>query len=333
MKRIFNPIICTFFCASMLLACKQELCQWNSVGNSSSVRFLVDWSQSNIETSKINNLSAYGYPEDGGAPYLRVSGDIESSYINLPSGEYSLLLFNDIVGDIVGMSFNDVDLYDEFSAQIIERELPGDLYYTIGEGEILASTLGQLSAWRMDSFEVLPDMVICSYCGEDHDVEDVVLTVEPTPITTQCIITVRIENLDNAQIIQGILKGFARGAYLATGERVSTSLDTTTLYSVLFSSRTYDSDDSSDGVVEAEIITFGKDPKEDQIYELELDIILNSGEYAKFTRDITEQVIEQDNVKIIINLDTLDNLISLPESDGTGFGVNSWGDRESIELM
>ncbi len=327
MKRIFNFLICL----TLISSCKQELCKWSSQSDTSAIQLYVDWSESNIDQTEINNLSIYAYPEDGGSPYLRVSGDIDTAYINLPAAEYSLLVFNDIAGDIAGLNFRDNNSYSEYYAEIIEESDSSDIYYDILDGEILASDHGQLAAWRLTEFEVTSNMVSCIYCGETHS-EEIELDVAPTPITTQCTFKVRVKNLNNAQLIQGVVKGFAAGAYLASGERVSTP-NSTIIYSFNFTSATYDDDELVDGVVEAKITTFGKEPDENQIYELEIDVILNSGELVKFTRDITEQVKEQDNLKILISLELDENMIVLPEGNGIGFGVEAWGDRESIMLL
>ncbi|MFI3289041.1 MAG: DUF5119 domain-containing protein [Rikenellaceae bacterium] len=326
MKRIFTFLICL----TLISSCKQELCKWSSQSDTSAIQLFVDWSESNIDQADINNLSIYSYPEGGGSPYLKVSGNIDTAYINLPAAEYSLLIFNDIAGDIAGLNFRDDSSYNEFYAEIIEESDSSGIYYDILDGEILATDHGQLAVWRVTEFEVTSNMVSCIYCGETHS-EEVEIDVAPTPITTQCIFTVRVKNLNNAQIIQGVVKGFAAGAYLASEERLSTP-NNTIIYSFNFTSATYDDEDFIDGVIESEITTFGKEPDENQTYELELDVILNSGELVTFTRDITEQVKEQSNLKILISLESDENMIVLPEGNGTGFGVEAWGDREVITL-
>ncbi len=347
MKKIFNSIICLMIicvmtlCVMTLSSCKQKLCDWEYLGNSAKVEFDVDWSESNIDVSDIHNLSVYAYPEDGGAPYIRVSGDIESAYINLPSGIYSLLIFNDVVGDLAGIDFFDVNYFDKINAESIEQSESSNLYYNIEDGEVLLTPHDQLAAWRVDSFEVTSDMVVCLYCDEINSNEinnnemgnfETLIEIAPTPITVQCIFHIRVENLNNAQIIQGVLKGFASGAYLSSQERISSD-NNTNLYSVTFNSRTYDDSQSVDGDIYAEITTFGKETSTDQIYELEIVVILNSGEKVSYTRDITDQVSVQNNSVITIYLDSDDYLISLPEWQGTGFEVMGWGDKESIELL
>ncbi len=241
------------------------------------------------------------------------------------------MIFNDIVGDISGLSFRDIDSFDESYVLANEQSDSSGLYYNVASDETLISSQDVLAVWRLEEFEVTQNMVSCVYCGEVHS-EEVVVDVEPTPITTQCVITIRIENLNNAQIIQGVLKGFASGAYLASSDRISSS-ESVNIYSVEFNSRTYDDSEYIDGTVEAEITTFGKEPDLEQSYEIDISVVLSNGELVTFTRDVTEQVVSQDNLKITINIDSQENMIVLPEGSGTGFGVEGWGDNESIDLM
>lgn len=325
MKSLFYYVICLVAISS----CKQDLCEYNILSDNQKVQVTVDWSQSNIDQSNIHNVSLYAYPEDGGSPYLRVSGNVESAYIYLPAGVYNLLLINDVVGDMSGVTFYNSESYSDFHAKIIGQSTISNPYYDVEEGEVLAPELDQIAAWHMEGFEVLP-LEDCVYC-EDVEGSETLLDASPTPITTQCIFTIRVENLNNAQSIKGVVRGFAAGAYLSSGERISTA-DAVNIYSIDFTSAQYD-DDNINGVIDSEIITFGKEPDESQIYELELDVVLNSGELITFDRDITEQVKVQDNLKIFISLELSDNMIVLPEGNGTGFGVEAWGERETIELF
>lgn len=319
------------FLVAIISSCKQDLCKYDELSDHSSIKASVDWSESNIDPTNIHNLSIYAYPEGGDAPYLKVSGDVESATINLLDGFYSLLIFNDVVEDIAGLKFENSDSYDEFLAKIVETTLPTTAYYSMASDEVLATTHGQLATWHMDQLEVIVDTEVCPYCGELHN-EQILIDVVPTPTTTICSFRVYVDNLNNAQTIQGVVKGFAAGAYLLSGDRISME-DKTVIYSFSFTSATYTDEKSKDGYVEAQIITFGKVPDASQTYELELDIILNNGELEKFTRDITDQVMEQENVKILITLESDDDKITLPDGDGTGFGVEAWGEKEAILLI
>lgn len=333
MKRVLKFITCFALLSSLIYSCqRQELSNLSSRSNKATIRFTFDWGQSGIEKDDLHNISMYAYPDDGGDPYLNVSGNIESSSIHLPVGNYSLLIFNDVVGNIEGTELLGVNSYDNIRAVVIERAMSNNLYYTFEEDEVVVADHKPMAAWRMEELEVTEEMVSCGYCGEEYlDDQELWIDVEPTPITTPCMVTMRIENLNNANIIKAMIRGLASGVYLVSEQRIKTS-ENINLYNINFTKRTYDTD-GVNGVVDSQITTFGKSPYEAEVYEMEISIILNSGELMTFTRDITEQIQGQSNLKIVITLDSDENIITLPKGIGTGFGVEDWGDRTTVELQ
>ncbi len=319
MNSFFRYMVCLALAFAIAISCRrQELCTFDSDADNAAIQLYIDWTPSGIDQDDIYNISLYAYPTTGGAPYVKISGNITQTSLSLPAGLYSLLLFNDTVEDIEGVTFADIDSRDEFSAEAIE--------------EYLSTKIGAIAAWRMEEFEVTEEMVWCSYCGNLHsEIETVTLNIEPEPVTVQCIVTLGVTNLNNASTIECEVKGLSTGAYLFSNDRIASS-ETTNIYSMSFSSRTYD-DEGEDGTTTSEITTFGLSTDSDQSYEVEISIILNSGELATFTRDVTDQVASQSGTVITIDLTSELNKIVLPESVGTGFGVESWGDNESVEFL
>ncbi len=335
MTKIFRTI---FHSAMMvllatLLSCKYQPIYNNEdqVSNSATIRFAIDWTQANIVLSEVSNLSIYAYAEDLGSPYVKISGNIDTAYINLPSGVYSLLIFNDAVEDILGVSFTGSDSFGDFYAQSTTRTSTSDLYYSTSESEVFASKMGRLASWSLEGFEVTSEMISCSICEDSNKlVIDTLINATPSAITRQCEVSVTIENLNNAQIVQATLIGFASGAYVASGETILDS-EQSILYSVDLNSYSYSNE--SDGVVEGETTIFGLSTDTSTTYQVVIDIILGSGELSSFTRDVTEQMVEQSGSTIYIDLSSDDDKIVLPESSGTGFGVDGWGNNQQIELL
>lgn len=313
-------------------SCKrQDICKLESQINSALIEFTVDWSNSYITPSEINNISIYAYNHDYDTPYIKVSGDIDSTYINLPEGKYTILIFNDFVGDIKGMNFKDAELFEEFCAEVIERSSTAGIYYQPQSDELVAQELGELASWRYEELEVSIDMVSCGCCDDINSLElKTILEVTPTPITTQCTLLLDVDNLDNAAYIEASIRGLATGAYLATGDRLPMD-DISTIYNLQLESRSYSSD--TDGTAWGTISTFGKPDDTSQIYEVVIDVILNTGERVTYLRDITSQIEEQDNIELFISLTSDQDKITLPESSTPGFGVSDWGDNEHVELL
>ncbi len=337
MIRFFKYSYCAVLSVLALVAChRQRIYTLTEQWDSARVDVEIDWQFSQLDESNIGNVSLYAYTEGLAVPYIRISGDPELAYIYLDEGEYTLLLFNDMVEDLLGIEAQEVNNLEEFRLLALERTSLDDIYYEVATGELPLATIGAVAHWSASQVVVTADMIACNCCEDEaeHEVEhELILEASPTPITTPCQVNLAVDNLYNAVVIQGVLRGFAAGAYMASGERIAGE-DLVPLYFFSFEERTYSS--STDGVASGELITFGKveEPSsEEQSYQIEIDVILGSGERVSFTRDVTEQVTAQDNTNIVIDLTSDDNMITLPASLGTGFGVDEWGDNESIELL
>ncbi len=337
MIRFFKYNYWVVLIALIIVAChRQRIYSLTEQWDSAKVEVEVDWSLSQLEESNIGNVSLYAYTEGLAVPYIRISGDPELAYIYLAEGEYTLLLFNDMVEDLLGIEAQGVDSLERFRFLAVERTSLDDIYYEVATGELLLATIGAMATWHASQVVVTAEMIACNCCEDEaeHDSEhNILLEASPTPITTPCQVNLAVDNLNNAVVIQGVLRGFAAGAYMTSGERIA-SEDVVPLYFLSFDDRTYSN--STDGVTSGELITFGKveaPSSEEQSYQIEIDVILGSGERVSFTRDVTEQVAAQDNTNIVIDLTSNDNMITLPAALGTGFGVEEWGDNEPIELL
>ncbi len=324
-------ILYTLLAAAILSGCKrQHICTTGLDTDSAKIEVSIDWSESNIDIEDIYNVSIYAYTDDGSAPYIYVSSKINGFYLYLPEGDYTLLIFNDFVGDLRGIDFKESDSYELFSAGVVEQSSVDNLFYQVASDEIIAQEPAMLAVWRMEGLEVTPEMTSCSYCDDEVETEaDITLEATPTSVTTQCIIDLSIDNLNNASYIEATIQGFATGVYLSSGDRFSDS-DYSVLFSTELDSRTYGND--SDGTADGETTTFGIDTNLDQSYEVEIDIILNSGELATFTRDVTDQITTLDDGSIYINLTAEESKITLPSSVSSGFGVESWDDNEQVAI-
>lgn len=330
MRKNFK-IIVYFVTLSTLFSCKwQPIYNAGTTSNSATISFAIDWTEANMELSEVSNVSIYAYTPDEVSPYLRISGNINSAYINLPVGTYSLLVFNDAVDDILGVSFSDSDSFDDFSANATLRSSTSDLYYDTTDNEAFASKLGRIAAWSQEEFEVTSEMVACSICEQESETIETIIDITPQSITRQCVVELSVDNLNNAQVVQATLIGFASGAYLSSGVNITSSV-ATTLYSVEMNSYTFSND--TDGSVKGETTIFGLSASTSTTYQIIFDIILGSGERVTYSREITDQVTAQDGTTIYIELSDDDDKIVLPESSGTGFGVDGWGDNEQIELL
>ncbi len=331
MTKLFRDINLIALALLIANACqRQPLCEFGEHTNSARIELTIDWEESNMDTDNIYNISIYAYSQGDSLSYKKVSGSIYSAYIDLPVGVYSLLVFNDFVDDLQGMTFSNDEKLNLFSVAITAQSDSSDIYYQVESDEVLANELGQLARWQMSGLEVSEDMVWCSYCqAENYLNSTTILEVEPVSVTTPTIVEVSFENLNNAAYIEATIKGLASGVYLSSLNRFDSS-DSTTLYSLELDSRTYS---SSDGVAKGEINTFGKLQDETLSYQAAIEVVLSNGEKLSYTRDITSQILSQDNTEIYISLTSDSDMITLPESSSIGFGVEDWGDNNQVELQ
>ncbi len=321
----------------------------------------IDWSESLISEDYILNTSIYCFAEGSSKPYIYVSGDINFATVQLPVGVYSILIINDTVDDVKGVEFKDDNIYNDFSANIvIDNDAEQTFYKKEADVEMIASQ-GRVAAWRYEGFEVTAEMIEYTRTEEfekylkesksksksrgesgstsgsfDAEFIEILSSVKPQPVTSRCNITLQVENLNNAMYIEGVLTGTADGAILSTNERIPSSTHTNA-YRFYFEDRTYDdTSDPVDGIATHELNTFGKQPNGE--YELQLNVILSTGELVTIVRDVTTMVNSSEGLDIDICLDNEtegldDSEIVLPEGTASGFGVGDWGEGENVELL
>ncbi len=119
----------------------------------------MDWSSSLMPDGYMANVSIGFYPTDGSTPTIVISDDLEFKVVELPVGEYSVMIHNDIVGNVGGLSFPDYDSYDSASVHIIEQESSGIIYYYPTDSEHVATLHDRAASWSLDYFEVTDEMV------------------------------------------------------------------------------------------------------------------------------------------------------------------------------
>lgn len=332
MERILRYMVCVAIVLISAACRRQELEEFKE--SLVYIPITLDWSQSAISPDDIANVSLYFFPEDGSDPYLTISGSVDSMGVWLPLGGYSILIFNDAVGDLYSMSFSNQQSYSLFSASASEVD---DLrsYYQKESVEAIFSVTDRLAVWRKGYFEISSDLECCQcplLYSSMATVSDTLLNLQPVPLTVDNTITVSFENLNSAMTIEGALKGSAYAANLSTNAREQSLVQS--VYLCDFSRRVYDDESNpTDGDAIATLLSFGKEPVDGASYTLELNVVLSSGELMSFSRDVTDQVEASDDFNIIISLVDSTDMISLPVSSVAGFGVESWGDSENVNLM
>ncbi len=334
----------------------------------------IDWTESLINEEDVDRVSIYFYPVDGGEPTIANSDDKYFKLVQLRAGKYSVLVFNEFYTDMRDVfDYQELSDYSKFNVSAYDVTSSFDpmlSFFLPTEGDVIKKKHQQLAVWSLNEFEVTQEMVTytrtksfqqtieacrsrskskvsSSYTKSSYesdpasksttDALSVFDPVKPTPLTTINNLSVEIDNINNAQMIEFVLVGSADGSIFSSKHRFSNSENRRSIY---IDSRkspyetsfiTMDPGSSIDGLVHHRIITFGGDPAiSNMSYELQINIALNSGELVRETRDVTAQITTYED---IINIELTDeNKLVLPEYSGDGFQVGDWGENNNVYL-
>lgn len=347
----------------------------------------INWEESLMDLDLVGNVSIYFYPDDGGAPIVKLSDNIYYNMVKLPMGRYSILIFNDLADNIKGIKIFDIDRYTTGNANIIKGDPTTPRYYELADNEVLATPHGRVASWHMDSFVVDEELIkytrsyefekfiaqVKSRAGFSKATDNTVISMpaiakdiddEQTksleeltnvmmqPETTIVNVRVRIENLNNAMIIETILRGTANGAMLTTDESIVVANERP-IYHQIVKNRTYDDPKNGiDGYIHYTHNTFGR-VEDDEQYILIFKIILQTGAMSEYEIDVTDDFISANGRTVNIEIGDFDNPdkpldpdkpvipddpdekpkdpIVLPPFSSAGFNVGDWN-NETVYL-
>lgn len=322
-----------------------------SINYMAKIPISIDWSESNVDRSRMNGVSVYFFPHDGSDPILTLSNNVDTFYVNIPQGTYSVLLFNEHVEHgWHGIEFTGTDKYDTFLAKAKANTTGrGNPLYNKASGENLIVEPEPLAAWAMNTVVITKEMVTFTRTAPSTratlsaasaaSVKGVLanfVRLKPQPRTARVAIAARIANLNSTDAeygITGSISGFASGVYMASG----TTLPPVATQIFTFSSLRYVWDnpaDHKDGTAHHALHTFGKFPTVPSAYALKLNVLLYWGyEVPPFTFNITQQVQNSANLNVELNVGLEnrgdeDQTIVLPPSSSNGVSVEDWNQND-----
>ncbi|MFR9503663.1 MAG: DUF5119 domain-containing protein [Rikenellaceae bacterium] len=340
-----------FLAAAMLLSLsctRRDLSEGDctqSGAESALIEVSVDWSLSGFDTEQISKgvedyihrVSFRFFPLDGSAPFDRyLEDDVESGVLDIPVGEYSVVIFNESIYDPYWQNsilFEDVDSYDLFAAKIVDQDPELYDFYTPAEQEALSVEALQLASCSIDYFVVSDAMAsLSSQSWDQGDLEMAELLNPATPrrLTCPTVIEVEVENLSSAYSVSASLTGLAQRVFMASGD---TDTLTTTHVGDL-TQRLWDDGSLQHGTIYESRLTFST-PAATSTHTLTLDVILIDG-----TRHTPEEEMVYDVSDQILSAATryADNdlgasvSLSLPEVSGD-VEVDAWGDENQITIL
>ncbi|MFR9580456.1 MAG: DUF5119 domain-containing protein [Rikenellaceae bacterium] len=294
----------------------------------------IDWSQSSITPTQtddgsgnyIHKVTLRFFPKDGSAAFDKyLEKDIYQGDIEVPIGEYSVVAFNEAIYDTYWhgvVSFVDTESYSLFAAELAEDETG------------VASEALKLASWSLDDYEVTQAMVnytqgYASYSTlttYETQMLEAFTPLVPQPLTCYTSVSASITNLASVYQVTVNASGLAKRVFMASGDNDHTS---TTHYLEL-TSRTWNDDDETHGVITSKLLTFSHNTSDESSYQLEFDVILVDGSRhtpdEPLIFDVSHQISRYASDDIELSAE-----FEVPLTEG-GIGVDDWEDEEYIIL-
>ncbi len=318
----------------LFVACERRPLD-DDFGGTALIPVKIDWSLSNIPVTDIrgndhiHRVSLRFFPKDGSAAFDRyLEMNVIEGEIEVPVGEYSVVVFNESVYDIYwedAIRFSDVDSYAGFAAEIVPDMAENYPFYHPVAGEELIVAPFRLASWSLDDFTVTKEMVTTTRSrtkvasGADAP-ENALTKIVMRALTRNVKVTAHVENLSSAQLIQGAMRGFARKVYMASG----TTFQSPATHIFKLNSRVWDAGSNTHGTVSKGFLSFGRLPQNES-YQLNIDAVFIDGTvYGQpLLFDVTDRItsLREDAIDIDIDLALQFPLIT------EGVFVGDWDDE------
>ncbi|MDR1369298.1 MAG: DUF5119 domain-containing protein [Dysgonamonadaceae bacterium] len=302
------------------------------------VKVKIDWNKAGINPKNASlwffNASD-GTSALGGRPEL--TNDMELT-VDLPIGQYSILVFNGTVDDQDNIRFRGTDRYQTFEAYAYSETPAGNAaarLRTDKDADLpFITPPNVLAVDRLDLLEITARMI--------DQKEETVITFTPLRLVAQINITVHFRGLNYSASggHSGVVTGMANSVFLASGKSGNEPAN----HAFTLNNRTFYSDNPTDGDMSRSFLCFGLpgmtyDPLQlgETTHTLLLDILLRNGEHADYSLDVTVTSDNDAATGLILQI-TPGDPVTLPEvpgidsSDGGGFDpdVNGWGENTDV---
>ena len=296
----------------------------------------IDWSVSELDPQ---NVSVLFFDEHTGSlvlnHYFENNSNFIQSYVELPVGKYTVLVFNELPDQIKNLNIDDISDFNEIEAKGVTQSsvslpIKDEIYYA--EPEHLASVV-------VNDFEVTEEMIF--YTNESMWFDGIIVAldsiIEPSwelmglvPLRDLSVfnVTIHVDSLSNARMPALITLRNVSGTYSFKENKYGMSpVD----YQGNASNRVYDSGSKTDGVISGKLDLFGvlggratiADQPTDSPLILNVSFQLVDEARTVVTRefDITDKVTftKLENGSISINLNLVDSIplpYVQPENNG-----------------
>lgn len=310
----------------LVSSCKRRPLE-DEMGDLARVPIHIDWSQSELDVTKVHNVSIWFFPYDGSPSFeQRFDGNLTDMEVLLPSGSYSIIVFNEAVDfSWSSLEFLDRDKYATFRVAARAGTFRG-LDSRVEVSDIRKSP-DALASWSKDCFVVSPEMIYAT--AMDSRVEDIDpshrIDVTMKPITKAVKITAYVQNLTSAARCSGTISGVTSSILLSTGEVYSNNV----AHVFIMNNRIYDTNKPNDGYIHANFFIFRRTDEGKKV--LQIDFELTDGKFeSPEPFDITKHIFPIQpqvdvNVGTGVDGDEENHPIVLPDAKvNSDVGVDNW---------
>lgn len=285
------------------------------------IKLNVDWSKTN---SRLNGASVYVYHKDGAL--YKALPPFSNPYellIELPKGQYDLMLHNNTSWELPNVEFKGHDSAQTFSVvakpdEDIEKVdiLPVKQPDQIAVGYVRDLTITQ------EMIDYYPDRPGDCSQNIQHSID-----VTPEPIISEITVIVHVFGLKYAANAPSAeLRNLSNGYYLMGRTKSKTLI----AHNFLMNLRQFYPQSKEDGQIMQVIHSFGFHDNKEQQYGLHLNFKLVNGETHRMVFDVTDKIQQIDSLKYKIELSCkLPEVIDIGGND-SGFNpdVGDWEDLE-----
>ena len=339
---LMASVIMMMFFAS----CQRRLIEDEEMTLAALIPVNIDWSESGINpTNGVHVVSIRFFPKDGVSPAFDcyLEGNPREGEILVPTGQYSVIVFNESLQDAAFWAdkvvFTDVNSYSNFAANTIALTDAARLqqfpYYKPQPSEqFIDAPVRLMASWSLDNFEVTNNMILVtqgrrpasSLSVAESNMLNALKQITMRALTRSVTVTAQVENLISADSMYLAMQGLASKVIMATG--VTTYNPSTHLF--FLNGRQYSN--GKDGTARSTFLCFGRTPAPESYY-ITADILLISKTLFEPTPPLlfnrTNEFIAGFTSNLLINLN-ID--FSLPLIEG-GVAVDDWGDDEEHTVI
>lgn len=313
--------------SAMILLCILPLlaaCERRDITYSVNAEFAVraDWSFADQEEEKDYGATIIFYPHDGTAPHTVLMGDRTQTTVSLPTGHYSVLLFNRSFNDFSGIAFRGMESYHTLEAYAKKEEARSS-------SRVIVECPEKLATAQVEDFEVTAGMVNNARSTPSADMPALHLT--PRPMTRQIEVQIYAEGLNNIKEARCTLSGIPVSIVLFSGEL---SQETAT-HEFELGNPVYLPGSTTDGTLSGTLNVFGFNPE--LPHEMQITALLKDNETIISQMLGKVQVSEDADDKGVIKL-RIDAAVPEPIPDvkvgGSGLDVEvgDWGNEENSDI-